>query len=80
MQCLYQNILKEGNDYHEYLRCPNLLEKNFEFLRSEIVMEKVDLICAETVKATPTGSDSVFITYSKTIKKLVYGKITVAVL
>ena len=47
--------------------CPNLLDKNFEVLRSEISLDKVDLSCAETVKAKPTGNYSGFIIYSKTI-------------
>ena len=36
-------------------------------MRSEIKLDKVDLVWAETFKAKPTGNDSVFITYTNTI-------------
>ena len=38
---------------------------------SAIALDKVDLVCAETVEAKPTGNDSGFITYSNKI--YVYG-------
>ena len=34
---------------------------------SVIALDKVDLVCVETVKDKPTGNDSGFITYSITI-------------
>ena len=37
-------------------------------MRSTIALDKIDLDCAETVKAKPIGNGSVFITYSNTIK------------
>ena len=64
MQRLYQNVLKKGNGDQEYLICPDLRDNNFEVLCSEISLEKVDLYCAETVKAKTSGNDSGFITYS----------------
>ena len=36
-------------------------------MRSTIALDKIDLDCAETVKAKPIGNGSVFITYSNTI-------------
>ena len=42
---MYQNILKEDNVDHNFLRCSYLQEKNFEVMHSEIVLDKVDLEC-----------------------------------
>ena len=64
---MYQNILKEGDGAHNYLRCLDLRYNNFEVLRPEISLDKVDLVCEETVKNKPTRNDSGFITYSNTI-------------
>ena len=36
-------------------------------MSSEIVLDKVDLVCAETVRDKATLNDSGFITYSRTI-------------
>ena len=63
---MYQNLLKEGSGDHKYLSCQDLQELFFEVLRSEIELDKVDLVCAETVKPKPTGSNSSFITYAIT--------------
>ena len=46
MQRIYKRLLKEGNGYHKYLRCSDLQDKNFEILRSAILLDKVDLVCA----------------------------------
>ena len=43
MQYLYQNILKEGNGDQKFLKCPDLLNKNFGVMRSEIALDKVNL-------------------------------------
>ena len=64
---MYQNILKEGNGDHIFLRCPYLEDNKCEIMRSDIALDKVDLECAETVKSKPAGNDSDFITYSNTI-------------
>ena len=61
MKFLYQKILKEGNGDHKYLRCTDLWYNNFEVLRSEIALDKVNLECAETVKYKPTRNYSGFI-------------------
>ena len=50
MQWIHQDILKEINGDHKYLRCPGLQDNNFKVLRSDIAMYKVYLECAETVK------------------------------
>ena len=76
MQHMYQNILKESDDYHKFLRCPDLWDNNFEVLSLEIALDKVDLECAETVKSKPTGNDSGFIPYSNIINFLGNGYIT----
>ena len=65
MQHMYQDILKKGNGAHKYLRCPDLWDNNFEVLRSEIALDKVDLGCTETGNSKPTRNDSGFITYQK---------------
>ena len=59
--------MKKVNSDQKYLRCLDILDKNSEVLRSAIPLDKVDLECAETVKAKPTGNDSGFVTYSNTI-------------
>ena len=64
---MYQNLLKEGSGDHKYLSCQDLQELFFEVLRSEIELDKVDLVCAENLKYKPTGNDSVFIDHSNTI-------------
>ena len=50
MQHLYQNILKESNGDHKYLRCPDIRDNNFEVMRPAITLDKVDQNCAETVE------------------------------
>ena len=47
--------------------CPDLGDNNFEVLRSEISLYKVDLDCSATVKYKSIGNDSDFITYSNII-------------
>ena len=64
---MYQKLLKEGNGDHKYLRCRYLQYKNFEVMSSAIALDKIDLDCAENVKAKPTGDYSGFITYSNTM-------------
>ena len=59
---MYQQLLKEGTSDHKYLRFPYLQDNNFEDLWSEIALNKVDLVCAETDKTEPTINDSGFIT------------------
>ena len=72
IQCIYQNKLKEVNGDHKYLRFPGICGNNFDILRSSITLNKVYLVCVETVKAKPTEIDSGFITYLSTIYFLVY--------
>ena len=62
---MYNDILKEFNGDHKFLRCTNLRNNSFEFMRSTIALDKLDLVCAETIKAKPDGNYSVFITYSE---------------
>ena len=54
---MYQNILKEVNFDHTYLRCTDILDNNFEVMCQSITSYKVDSIYAETVKDKPTGND-----------------------
>ena len=54
IQRLHQNILKEGNGYQKYLMCPDLWDRNFQVVCSEISLYKVDLKCVETVKSKPS--------------------------
>lgn len=58
---MYQRLLKEGNRYHNDLRCPDIRNKFFEILSSAIALDKVDMECAETVISKTTGYDSGFI-------------------
>ena len=67
IKCIYKSLLKEGNGDHKYLRFPNILDKNFEVVHVAILLDKVDFLCAETVKEKPTVNYSGFITYSNTI-------------
>ena len=67
---MYQNLFKEVNIDHNFLRYPDLRDNNFEFLRLTIALDKVNLDFAATVKSKPTGNDSVFIAYSNTINFL----------
>ena len=48
---MYQKILKAGNGDHKYLIYPDLLYKSFEVLRSEIPLDKVDLVCEKLLKS-----------------------------
>ena len=43
--------------------CTDLWDNNFEILHSEVALDKVELVCEETVKSKPTGNDSGFIIY-----------------
>ena len=45
IQRLIQNLFKEGNGDHKYLRCPYLRDNNFEVLCSKIALDKVNLEC-----------------------------------
>ena len=63
IQCIYKSLLKEGNGGHKYLRFPYLSDKKFEVLRVAILLDKVELLCTETVKEKPTVNYSGFITY-----------------
>ena len=76
---MYQKFFTEDNNNHKFLRCPDLRDNNFEFLSLAITLDKINLECAENVKAKPTGKDSGFITYSNTTHFLVNGHITVAI-
>ena len=64
---MYRKILKEGNGDRKHFRCIYNIDNNFEVLRSEIALDKVDLVCEETVKVKPTRNNSGFITYPNTI-------------
>ena len=66
-QHMCQKILKEGDGYHNYLRFPDLRDNNFDVMHSEIALDNVYLVCAETFKYKPTGNYSGFITYSNTL-------------
>ena len=67
MQHFHQRFLKEDNGDQKYFMFPDLQDNNFEVLHSEIILDKVDLDCVETVKANPKRNDSGFIAYSNTI-------------
>ena len=73
---MYKNTLKEVKGNQKYLIFPDLQDKNFEILRSAIILNKVDLVCAETVNNKSNGNDSGFIIY----QKMVYGQITMILL
>ena len=68
---MYQNLLKEVNGNHKYLRCTDIWDNNFEVMLLAIKLYKIDPMCAETVKYKTTENDSGFITYSN--KKYIYG-------
>ena len=80
MHHINQRIFKEVNGYHKYLRCPNLWDKNFEVLLKYISLDRLDLMCSETVKTKPTVNYAGVITYSKKIIFMVCGYITVVIL
>ena len=46
---------------------PDPPDKKFKVLYSVLALDKVDLVCAETIKAKPTVNNSGFITYSNQI-------------
>ena len=54
---MYHDVLKEGNGDHKFLRCPDLWDNNFDYLRSGIAYDKIELECAENIKAKPNGND-----------------------
>ena len=64
---MYQNLFKEGNGDHKFLKCAYLLDNNFDILPLTIALYKAELECTEIVKAKPTRNYSGFITYSNTI-------------
>ena len=64
---MYHNFLKEVNSDSKYLRFTDLRDNNFEVLLSATTLDKIDLDCAENVRAKPTVNNSGFITYSNTI-------------
>ena len=47
--------------------CPDLVNYNFEVLRTTTALYEVYLACAETVKTKPAVNNAAFITYSNTI-------------
>ena len=63
MHRIYQNLLKEVNCDHKYVRCTYLIDNNFEFLKASITLDQVALVCAEIVKYKPTGNIAGFIAY-----------------
>ena len=63
MHHIYQNILKEGNSGHKYLRCPYLWHINIEILLIAIAQYKIDIVCSDAVREKSTGNDVGFITY-----------------
>ena len=65
MHRVYQRLLREVNDNHKYLRCPDLRYNNLEVFHVAIVLDKADLVCA--VKEKSIIYDAGFITYSKII-------------
>ena len=64
---MYEGFLKEGNVNHTFLRFPCLRDNNFEVLQTEISLDKIDLECAEYIKAKPIGNISGFISYKNKI-------------
>ena len=50
MRQIYQRILKEVNGYQNYLGFPDLRDNNFEVMRKSISLNKVGLVCADTVR------------------------------
>ena len=73
MQRIYHRLLKEVNGNHKYLRFPYLLDNNFEVLLSDITMDKVDLVCAETVKTKSIVNDSDFVHTRTQFILMLYG-------
>ena len=76
IQRKYKKPLKEGNSYHKYLIFTYLQDNNFEVLNSYIELDKVYLVCAETVEANvpetiqvllPTTEQSIFMVYGSII-------------
>ena len=65
MQHIHQNSLEEVNVNPKISMCSDFWQKNFDVLRSEIMLNKVYLECEDTVKSKPNGNDSDFITYWK---------------
>ena len=45
----------------------DLQDNKFDGMRPAIALDKVGLVCAETVKAKPTGNNSGYTTYANTI-------------
>ena len=64
---MYQKFLKQGNGDQNLLRCPDIQDNNFEVLCSKIILDKVDLECAGTVKDKPTGIIQVLLPTQHTI-------------
>ena len=58
MICIYHGIFKEVNGDKKYLSCTYLLYNNFEFLRAATTLDKVYIVCSETVREKPTGNDT----------------------
>ena len=57
MKRMFQDILKYGDGDHNYLRCPDIWDKNFEVMHSAISLYEVDMARSETVDAEPTIDD-----------------------
>ena len=73
MQHMYKNILKEGNGDQKYIRWPDLWDNFFEVMSSTIALDKVKLMCAETVKDKPTINDSGLSPTQEQLILLIYG-------
>ena len=58
MHCIYQRILKEVKFNQKYLRCTDLQDNKFRVFWTAIALYKVDLVCAEIVKAKPIRNDA----------------------
>ena len=64
---MYQKFLKKVNSDQNNLKCLDLQDNNFEVLRLEIALDKINIEYVDTVKPKLTGNESDFITYSNTI-------------
>ena len=67
MYWIYQSLLKEVNGGNKYLGFPYLLDNNFEVMCTAIALDKIYLVCTDTVREKYTVNDAGFITYSNKI-------------
>ena len=51
---MYHKILKGIHGDHKYLMCSDLWDNRYGVMPSENMFNKIDLECAETIKARPT--------------------------